>query len=268
MNTNHGEEAARPHVPWDTFEDTVAQWRRERRGCPGDDALVLYFEGQEPWRQRLRAWWHVRRCALCRADLATLREAFPAGTTDATALMPLVQGRFVQQRRGWHPAWTPVLAVGLVLSLTLHVYQMLAPFPWIEDMPRARAVRQAAERTLSGLIEQGLQYQHAGKPGDAMGAYREALNLMAFPLNQMAWLLYQEGQGSPHEQAKAAEGLPLARLAVQLRPDDAEYLDTLAVLLCAVGEHAEALGWMEKAAALQAEPFREKLARFRRGACQ
>lgn len=266
MNTNRGEEAPQPLLPWHAFEETVAQWRRERRGCPGDDDLVAYFEGLGPRLQRLRVWWHVRRCALCRADLATLHEAFAAGATDTTASIPLVQGRLGLPRLGWRPAWTPVLAGGLVLSLTLHAYQLLAPFQQVEDLPRARALRQAAERTLPVLIEQGLQYQRAGKPGEAMAAYREALNQVAFPLNQVAWLLYQEGQGSP--QAQAAEGLPLARLAVQLRPDEAEYLDTLAVLLCAVGEHAEALGWMEKAAALQAQPFREKLERFRRGACQ
>ncbi len=168
----------------------------------------------------------------------------------------------------WHPAWAPVLAVGLLFSLTLHAYQLLAPFQRVEDRPSARAVSPAAERTLPVLIEQGLQYQRVGKPEEAIAAYREALNLMAFPLNQVAWLLYQEGQVSRQAQAKAAEGLPLARLAVQLRPDDAEYLDTLAVLLCAVGEHAEALDWMEKAAVIQPQPFREKLERFRRGACQ
>lgn len=126
----------------------------------------------------------------------------------------------------------------------------------------------AAEETFDTLVHEADRYASEPNTTRALETYRKALNLMAFPLNQVAWLLYQEGQGSPQAQAKAAEGLPLARLAVQLRPDEAEYLDTLAVLLCAVGEHAEALGWMEKAAALQAKPFREKLERFRRGACQ
>lgn len=264
MNMNYGEETPPPRVSWDTFEETVARWRRERWGCPGDDALVTYFEGLGPRWPRLRVWWHVRRCALCRADLATLHTAFAADATDATASTPLGQGGLGLPRRGWHPAWTPVLAVGLVLSLTLHAYQMLAPAsrPDRELTQQSRGGEEGAgvEPTLYGLVQQARQYEREGNTAQAIASYQAALDQVAFPLNNLAWLYYQQGD--------ASTGLPLARLAVQLRPEEAEYLDTLAVLLCTVGEQGAALHTMAKAAALRPEQFREKLARFQQGVCQ
>jgi Flp pilus assembly protein TadD len=83
---------------------------------------------------------------------------------------------------------------------------------------------------------------------------------LALPFNQLAWFFHQQGEDR--------QGLPLAQLAVQFHPDDAEYLDTLAVLLCQVGEHAEAIRTMERAADLRPQQFKEKLTRFHRGVCQ
>jgi hypothetical protein len=170
----------------------------------------------------------------------------------------------------------PLLTCGVLLSLTLHAYRMLAPSPWPAEVPRARAPRQAVEQTeptLHALTQQGRQAERAGNPTAAMAAYREALNQVAFPLNQLAWLLYQQGRqaeraGNPTAAMAAyREGVPLARLAVEWRPEKANYLDTLAVLLCQVGEQAEAVRWMEKAAAIEPRTFGEKLEQFRRGGC-
>ena len=64
------------------------------------------------------------------------------------------------------------------------------------------------------------------------------------------------------------EALPLAQLAVQFSPENAEFLDTLAVTLCKSGKYSEALPVMEKAARLQPSRFRERLQQFTQDACQ
>jgi tetratricopeptide (TPR) repeat protein len=123
----------------------------------------------------------------------------------------------------------------------------------------------AVEDALYGLIQQGRAAEHQGDTTRAMAAYRRAIDQVAFPLNQLAWLLSLQPQ-TPEDQRALA--LPLARLAVQLRPDEAEYLDTLAVVLCRVGEQAEAVQVMAQAAHLEPQKFGAKGARFRQGLCQ
>ncbi|MBI1929420.1 tetratricopeptide repeat protein [Candidatus Poribacteria bacterium] len=60
--------------------------------------------------------------------------------------------------------------------------------------------------------------------------------------NSLAWLYYQRGE--------IQEALPLSRLAVQLSPNDANALDTLADILYQTKEYAEAVSVMEKAVSL------------------
>lgn len=64
------------------MEDVVEAWRRQHRGCPDAAALVAYSQGTDRWPQRLTLGWHVRRCALCRADLITLQEASATRPSD------------------------------------------------------------------------------------------------------------------------------------------------------------------------------------------
>src|SRR5262249_27002891 len=106
--------APQPRDTW--LEDAVEAWRHEHRGCPGDATLVAYFHGECSWQQQLALWWHVRRCALCRADLATLDEAFAEGATDAAASTPHVQPHRVAFNINMG-----TLGVGLCLSLVLNV---------------------------------------------------------------------------------------------------------------------------------------------------
>lgn len=168
----------------------------------------------------------------------------------------------------WVQAAIPAVAVGVLLIVTAP-WWVAGPFSprrpsqpdWeFTRRPRGGAQGEGAAPTLYGLVRQARQYEHEGDTAQAIASYQAALDQVAVPLNNLAWLYYQQGD--------AGTGLPLARLAVQLRPEEAPYLDTLAVLLCTVGEQGEALHTMAKAASLRPEQFREKLARFQQGVCQ
>ena len=116
------------------------------------------------------------------------------------------------------------------------------------------------DNTVYALTQQGMMYERNDEREKAFAAYQDALALMAAPMNHLAWLYQKQG--------KLAKGLPLIRLAVQLRPDDTNFLDTLAVILCKNGEHSEALRVMERAAELNPQAFRTKLEAFKAGSCQ
>ena len=124
----------------------------------------------------------------------------------------------------------------------------------------ARLTLRGEEQDLQTLTQKGIAAEQQHDTTGAMRAYQDALNLMATPMNYLAWL-YQE-------QGKFDESLPLAHLAVQLVPEKAEFLDTLAVTLCKAGKHSEALPLMEKAAHLQPSKFGERLQRFTQSSCQ
>lgn len=106
--------------------------------------------------------------------------------------------------------------------------------------------------TLSRFRELVAEGDALGEQGDhqaAIIAYGKALSMpdvtlkdasMAF--NGIAWTYF--------EQQRIEEALPLARLAVQLIPNNAAYLDTLANLLLARGESADALTWAKQAVQL------------------
>jgi Tetratricopeptide repeat len=100
------------------------------------------------------------------------------------------------------------------------------------------------------LVEKGVAYEKAGDTSHAAEAYQQALAGLAVPMNQLAWLYYQ--------QSKTEQALPLARMAAQIDPENPAVLDTLAEVLARHGDRAEAVKWMEKAASLDTQ-YRGKL---------
>jgi hypothetical protein len=99
-------------------------------------------------------------------------------------------------------------------------------------------------------VEKGMAYEHAGDTSHAADAYRQALAGLAVPMNQLAWIYFQ--------QSKAEKALPLARMAVQFDPENPVIMDTLAEVLAKHGDRDEATQWMGKAAVLD-ERYRGKL---------
>lgn len=178
------------------------------------------------------------------------------------------------RRRGWlKRLWEqptimmPALTSAIVIILMLQAWDLYRSFsePRLEAPRRTKGLSKEPTQaqgppSMAALIREGDQYVRAGDTARAIATYQEAIDQVAHPLNQLAWLL--------HEQGRLPEGLPLVRLAVQLRPDNAAYLDTLAVLLCKEGQSTEAVQWMERAAERAPRQFRPKLERFQRGSCQ
>ena len=115
----------------------------------------------------------------------------------------------------------------------------------------------AGPDAFSALVEKGKAYDQAGDAPHAAEAYQQALAGLATPMNQLAWLYYQE--------SKTEQALPLARMAAQIDPEDPEVLDTLAEVLARHGDRAEAVAWMEKAAGLDTR-YRGKLQELKQAA--
>jgi tetratricopeptide (TPR) repeat protein len=109
----------------------------------------------------------------------------------------------------------------------------------------------------SALVEKGMAYEQAGDPSHAAEAYRQALAGLAAPMNQLAWIYFQ--------QSKAEQALPLARMAAQIDPENPVIMDTLAEVLAQHGDRAEAVQWMEKAADLDGR-YRGKLNQLKQAA--
>lgn len=176
-----------------------------------------------------------------------------------------------RQRRGVF-AWVQALALPTpALVLTGLLVVSLAGNGWLgwhyarpSGEPSAQRAL-ATEETVSTLVHKARSYQDANNTARALETYQKAITQgvpqiddTAFALNQAAWLLYK--------QQKANEGLPLVRQAIQLRPDNADYLDTLAELLCTMGHQGEAVEIMSKV--VHIDPQRGlKLERFQQGQC-
>jgi len=99
-----------------------------------------------------------------------------------------------------------------------------------------------APSTFAALVEKGMAYEKAGDTSHAAEAYQQALAGLAVPMNQLAWLYYQ--------QSRTEQALPLARMAAQLDPENPAVLDTLAEVVARQGDRAQAIRLMEKAAGL------------------
>jgi tetratricopeptide (TPR) repeat protein len=167
----------------------------------------------------------------------------------------------------WVQLWTPALTVGLALI----AFMTWLPLPLsrhpAERSPeqgtsgiRGTAPAQETEESLHRLVQKGLQEVRAEDTRQAKLNFLEALEQVAAPLNELAWMAYEQGN--------AADGLPRAQLAVQLLPENADYQDTLAMILCALDRREEAVEALEHAARLQPKKYGDKLARFREGTCQ
>lgn len=98
----------------------------------------------------------------------------------------------------------------------------------------------------AALVEKGIAYERAGDTSHAAEAYQQALDTLATPMNQLAWLYYQ--------QSKIEQALPLARMAAQIDPENPAVLDTLSEVLARHGDRTEAIKWMERAAGLDTLP--------------
>lgn len=148
---------------------------------------------------------------------------------------------------------------GMTLNLMKKAAQAGSiPGAIIEDIERGSelslSLRGDETDSLIDATKRGVFYEEQKDMAKAIDAYKEAIVMMATPMNHLAWLYQSQGE--------IDKALPLSRLAVQLCPDNADFLDTLAEIFFNSEDYSEALNLMEKAARLNSK-YREKLERFR-----
>jgi hypothetical protein len=80
-------------------------------------------------------------------------------------------------------------------------------------------LRSAPMDSFGRLTAEGIDFDRRGDSARAQRSYELALEQMAEPINNLAWLYLRASR------AKDAAGL--AMLAVELRPDEPRYVDTL-----------------------------------------
>lgn len=110
--------------------------------------------------------------------------------------------------------------------------------------------------SLKTLTSKALSYEKAQNIGKAVEAYEELLALIASPMKNLA-VLYSE-------QGKLAESENLARLAIQMNPDNASFQAALAEILFRAGKKVEAADTMDKAASLDPFNYKQKAGDLRK----
>lgn len=80
-------------------------------------------------------------------------------------------------------------------------------------------MRGEGQDLLSELTAHGIEYEKKNDSANAQRSYEDAVKQMAEPMNNLAWIYLNSG--------RVKEAVGLATIAVQLRPDEGRYIDTL-----------------------------------------
>jgi hypothetical protein len=91
--------------------------------------------------------------------------------------------------------------------------------PNMSEQAEKLVMRGNGQDSISSLTAQGVEYEKRGDTANAERVYRQAVTLMAEPINDLAWLYVGSG--------RAKEAVGLATIAVHLRPDEPRFVDTL-----------------------------------------
>jgi hypothetical protein len=80
-------------------------------------------------------------------------------------------------------------------------------------------MRGNGEDSFGLLVAQGIDFDRKHDTADAQRSYENAVKQIAEPINNLAWIYLNSG--------RSKDAVGLATLAVQLRPDESRYVDTL-----------------------------------------
>jgi tetratricopeptide (TPR) repeat protein len=141
-------------------------------------------------------------------------------------------------------------------QLTLKNLEMARDISASKDRTRIGelSMRGDEKAGLEASTRKGLFFEGENDIEGAIAAYEEALKYMAAPMNNLSWLYLKKG--------RVREALPIAAIAVQLSPNEANYLDTLAEIYYKSGNTAEAIVIMERAAQIDSK-YRKRLEQFK-----
>jgi tetratricopeptide (TPR) repeat protein len=193
-----------------------------------------------------------------------IRGIFPGGTADSTIDFKAAGSGFTLKNVAPGSCFgifgVALITVMLVQGNPQYTYEMIqkpaeAQAPDISTRLEMRGAE--TPDAFAALVDKGMAYEQAGDPSHAAEAYHQALAGLAAPMNQLAWIYFQ--------QSKTEQALPLARIAVQIDPENPVIMDTLAEVLARHGDRAEAVQWMEKAALLDGR-YRGKLDQMKQAA--
>ena len=121
------------------------------------------------------------------------------------------------------------------------------------EYQRSQVTMRGRGVALEDIVQAGREFERQRDTTRAIEKYKEALELIARPANNLAWIYYEQG--------RIDEAHPLAEVAVQLQPEEANYLDTQAHILYERGEYSEALAVMQEAVRRNPQ-FRRNLRKF------
>jgi len=110
-------------------------------------------------------------------------------------------------------------------------------------------LRSDDQSPISQALQTGKYYAQTNNTSKAVNAYQKAMTYMTDPMNYLAWN-YQE-------QGEIELALAYAKLAVQLYPKNAAYLDTLATAYAKKGKSDKAKQYWQKAAEIDAKYYKK-----------
>ncbi len=116
------------------------------------------------------------------------------------------------------------------------------------------------EELMEELNQKGVEREKAGRKNEAINVYKKIIRLAGPSMNNLAWL--------HQERENYSEAAPLARVAVMMNRKEANFMDTLAVILCKDAKTNEAVKWMEKAAALDNGKYGGRVEKIKEGVCE
>jgi len=107
------------------------------------------------------------------------------------------------------------------------------------------------------LLEKTDQFQKNKDITGEINAYKNALEQVSDPLNELAWLWFE------NDDKKLQESLVLIQAAIIFRPDDADYWDSMAEILFKLKSYDKAYNAIIKASQLN-NKYINKIAKFKK----
>ncbi|MDA0137422.1 RNA polymerase sigma factor [Solirubrobacter deserti] len=201
----------------DAFLVALERWPRD--GLPDNPAAWIVTAARNRALDRIRSEkrWIGRRKAL-EAELRTVGEEAPEPDADEP-VSPIVDDRLRLMFTVCHPALAPEARVGLTLRTLggLSTAEVARAFLVAEP-----AMAQRISRAKRKIASSGIKYE-IPRDADLPERLRSVLTTL--------YLIFNAGYGPPVRSEFTAEAIRLARLLVQLMPDEGEAVGLLALML-------------------------------------
>jgi len=92
------------------------------------------------------------------------------------------------------------------------------------------------DNMIDNINQKAVIYEKDGNKEKAIELYEKIANLSSYSLNNLAWLYKNEGN--------YYKALPLIKVAVMMNPNNTEFLDSFAKIVCESNKQTEELKWI------------------------